>query len=578
MLLQLDIQNIALIDRISIELGKGLNALTGETGAGKSIIIDSINAILGGRVSRDLIRNGKDKAVVEAVFQIDKERVADLFEELGLEYEEDGTLILSREFNQAGKNTCRVNGKLSTVSMLKEIGERIIDVHGQHDNQSLLRTDSHIELLDLFAGEQIEVLKEEYLNTLAKYKEVKNKIKGLAGDQNDRVRKIDLLKFQIDEIEKAKLKAGEEEELLKQRLILSSAEKIISALASGYEWLYGGNKVKNSAFDSITACISELNGIARIDEKFGELSKKLEEISYQLDDCIETIRKERDDIEYSPELLESVEERIDLIYRMKKKYGNSVEEVLRFCAQLENELDEILQSGEIIEKLQKEKDKLNDTLFAIAKRMSEERVKAAALLESEIGAELDELEMKKAQFKTSIEFDDSIDGYGDRKYFETGLDKVEFLIAPNAGEPLKPLSKIASGGEMSRIMLAIKTILANVDRVPTLIFDEIDIGISGRAAQKVAEKLSFISGNHQVLCVTHLSQIACMSDRHYLIEKISDEDHTKTEVRLLEREEVKSEIARIIGGASISNITLKHAEELLKSANQFKKELRKSKK
>jgi DNA repair protein RecN (Recombination protein N) len=570
LLQQLEIQNIALIEKISIEVGKGLNVLTGETGAGKSIIIDSINAILGGRLSKDLIRTGKDKASVEAVFQIENKNIEDLIKEIGVEPEEDGTLIISREFTLAGKNSCRINGKMVTVSMLKELGSRLIDVHGQHDNQSLLRTESHIDLLDSFGASRINDLKDKYTALLGEYKNIKGKIRSLAGDKNDREKKMDFLRFQIDEIKKSKLKIGEDEELNRQRNVLSNAERIIEALSGVYENIFSGNNIKSSVYDSLSDAISQLNSISKLDEKYGKLSAKLEEISYQLDDVVEQIRKERDNTEYSPDLLEQVEERLDLIVRLKKKYGATIEEVLEYLKKSEIEYDEIIKSDEIVNELNKRLLSTSYELCSIAAQLNDERNKAAQILETQIGKELEELEMKKAQFKVSIEFNSEKDENDEYKFWVNGLNKVEFLISPNAGEPLKPLSKIASGGEMSRIMLAIKTILANVDDIPTLIFDEIDIGISGKAAQKVAEKLSIISGNHQVLCVTHLAQIACMADEHFQIEKQSADNLTKTSVQRINGKEIKNEIARILGGSNISDITLKHAEEILGNAKKFK--------
>ena len=570
MLLHLEIQNIALIDRVSIDLGNKFNILTGETGAGKSIIIDSINAILGERVSKDLIRTGKDKAVVEAVFQVDNERLASVYESLGLIPEEDGTLIVSREFTLSGRNICRINGKMVTVSMLKELGELIIDIHGQYDNQSLLRTESHIELLDAFAGERINTLKKEYLKFLDEYKSVRTKLKNLRGDKNERERKIDLLGYQVDEIKKAKLKSGEEEELNRQRLLLANSEKVAEALNSAYELLFQNNSLKSSASDSINEAVAELGSIAKLDSKFSDVVQKLEEVSYQLEDIVETIRKEKDSVEYSPEALEQIEERLDLIFKLKRKYGNSIDEVLKYCRNTQTELDEIIRSEETINNLEDQSKQLSDKLMDISLMLNSERKSAAKILETSIGEELNELEMKNARFKVSIDFDQMTDTNGNRKFSANGLDKIEFLISPNEGEPLKPLSKIASGGEMSRVMLAIKTILADVDRVPTLIFDEIDIGISGKAAQKVGEKLSYISRKHQVICVTHLAQIACMADEHHLIEKISEEGSTKTLVNKLADREIHTEIARLLSGANISDITIQHAKEMLENAHKFK--------
>ncbi len=570
MLQQLQIQNLAIIDKVEIELGEGLNVLTGETGAGKSIIIDSINAILGERLSKDLIRAGKDKAVVEAVFIIDDDRLKDFFDEFGIEPEEDGTLIISREFTLSGKNSCRINGKIATVSMLKKIGELLIDIHGQHDNQSLLRTDSHIDLLDSFGDESIHELKNKYTDCLNKYREIKNRLKLLSGDKNDRERKIDFLKFQIEEIKKAKLKPNEEEELNKQRTILQNSEKIIATLSKVYELIGVGSKTEKSASDNIGEAVSIMGEISKLDQSYAEVLKRLEGISFEVEDIICEIRNNRDKVEYDPELLEQIEERLDLIFKLKKKYGDSIEKVKEFMENAQKELNEIQNNEELVNILRDELKRADEELFLVAKNISSKRKAAAKLLEEKIGYELQDLEMKNARLKVNLEFDESTDEGGVRKYNHNGLDKVEFLISTNAGEPLKPLSKIASGGEMSRIMLAIKTILANVDKISTLIFDEIDIGISGKAAQKVGEKMSYISKNHQVISVTHLAQIACMADNNYYIEKIQNTRSTSTKVRKLDADEVKNEVARIIGGTNISDITIKHAEEMLKIARKYK--------
>lgn len=570
MLLQLDIQNIALIDKVNIEPGKGLNILTGETGAGKSIIIDSINAILGERVSRDLIRTGKDKALVEAVFQIDNFRFAGIFEEMGIEPEEDGTLIISREFNLSGKNLCRINGKMATVSMLKSLGEKLIDIHGQFDNQSLLRTESHLELLDSFAGTEVLELKQRYTALLHEFREIKARLKSLSGDKGDRERKIDLLAFQIDDIRKAKLKQNEEEDLNRQRALLSSSGKIISSLANAHELLFSGKNIRNSASDNLNEALNELRSIEKLDIRYAEICTKLQDISYQLDDVIEDIRNERDSTEYSPDLLEETEERLDLIFKLKRKYGNSIQSILDYCAKTEAQLNGILKSEESISELLQKKNKIDAEIYNLAIVLNNARSKAAGLLEAKIAGELEDLEMKRAKFKAVIDFDNSRDQNGERKYYLNGLDRVEFLISPNAGEPLKPLAKIASGGEMSRIMLAIKTILADVDKLPILIFDEIDIGISGKASQKVGEKLSYISRKHQVICVTHLAQIACMADNHFLIEKVTGEDNTETIVQRLSGDEIRNEIARILGGSASSETSKKYADEMLINAKNLK--------
>ncbi|MDQ2086636.1 DNA repair protein RecN [Herbivorax sp. ANBcel31] len=569
MLRQLEIQNIAIIDKLSIELGDGLNVLTGETGAGKSIIIDSINAIIGQRLSRDLIRTGENKALVEAIFEIKENQLSDLFEYYGIEPEEDGVLVISREFTRSGKNTCRINGKISTVSMLRKFGERLIDVHGQHDNQSLLRIDSHIDLLDSLANEKILDLKKNYLSHLENYKKIKKKINDLLGDSGERERKIDLLKYQIDEVKSANLEKGEEQQLEKEKDILLNFEKIIKVFSDAYEVLGSGRKTGKSALDMINEVVFGLNDIKDYDETYIEITERLESLTYELEDIVSEVRAKRDNIEYNPAALEQVEERLGAIYKLKKKYGDSIEDILIYMENAQNQLDEIINNEEVLDKLNNDLKKENDSLYTLAKSIHQERKKAAKLIEDKISYELNVLEMKNTRFEVRIEFDKREDK-SEINYNQNGLDKVEFLISTNAGEPLKPLAKIASGGEMSRIMLAIKTILANVDKMPTLIFDEIDIGISGKAAQKVGEKLSFISRNHQVISVTHLAQIACMADCNYYIQKITKEKNTKTIVTRLEGDEIKNEIARIIGGENISQITIKHAEEMLEFSRKFK--------
>lgn len=570
MLLQLDIHNVALIDNINIELGEGLNVLTGETGAGKSIIIDSINAILGERISRELIRTGRDKARVEAVFQVDNERFADIFGEMGLEPEEDGVLILSREINQAGKNTCRINGKMATVTMLKSFGERMIDIHGQHDNQSLLKLENHLTLLDSFGGDAIHGMLGRYGRLLEEYRQTRTRLKSITGDAGERERKIDLLKYQIDEIKKARLKKNEEEELNRQRTLLANSEKVVNSLTTAYELLFSGSNGRNSSYDIINEAISALSFIARLDGRFESLAKRLQDVSYQMDDIIEDVRKEKDGTEYSPDLLEETDERLDLIYRLKRKYGATAAEVLDYCAGAETQLEELIGSEETVAALQKKLAELEGELFEAARKLNGLRGDAARVLEARIGSQLDELEMKRAQFKVDIQFDREPGPGGERSFTKNGLDRVEFLISPNVGEPLKPLARIASGGEMSRVMLAVKTILADVDRISTLIFDEIDSGISGKASQKVGEKLSFISKNHQVLCVTHLAQIACMADRHFLIEKVVDEDTTRTLVQRLDETRINDEIARLLGGSRDSEASVSYAREMLENARSLK--------
>lgn len=572
MLQQLEIRNVALVERVSIEFGSGLNILTGETGAGKSIIIDSLQAILGERLSKDIIRTGTDKALVEAVVGIDDSRPRDVLKEFGIEPEEDGTIIISREFNLAGKNTCRINGKLVTLTALKEIGELLVDVHGQHDNQSLLRTDSHLELLDAFGGTRIKTLKNEYEILFEEYKKTKQKLKAYTGDDGEIERRVDLLKYQVSEIESAGLKPDEEDELIRKRTILANSEKIMAALTDAYDNLFTGGKGGKASIDSINEAVSDISSITRFDEKYESIAEKLREATYVLQDIAEEIRNERDANEYDPQELGLIEERLDLLYRLKKKYGGSIKSVIEYYENAVNELDEIGRSEENVRILNSELEKLERSLFSAAKKLHEARATAAEKLEGLIDSQLEDLEMKKAKFKVGIDFDNSDQPLSERHYGLNGMDRIEFLISPNAGEPLKSLSRIASGGEMARIMLAIKTILADVDRIPTLVFDEIDIGISGKASQRVGEKLSLVSRNHQVLCVTHLPQIACMADSHFQIRKESSGDRTETRVECLAGKAVENEIARILSGSEISDTTRKLAAEMLQSAEKFKRE------
>lgn len=567
MLLQLDIQNIALIDKLSLEIAPGLNVLTGETGAGKSILIDSINAVLGERVSKDIIRNGKDRAVIEAVFGYDNMVMDNILQQMGIETE-DGNIIISREISLSGKNTCRINGRLVNVSVLKQVGEMLLDIHGQHDNQSLLKTESHVELLDAFGGTAVEEVKTEYSELFAQYKSIRAKLRGLEGDKGEIARRMDMLNFQIDEIRNARLKIGEDESLSRQRQVLANSEKIMNSINKAYGLLNEGGDNGNSALYNSNKALQELSNILRYDQALIPVSEKLESIVYQLEDVCEELRAKREDDGFNPEMLSSIEERLDIIARLKRKYGSTVEEVLEFFRSSQKEYEELLQSESIAEELNKG---LSDILLKLnskAGKLHAERVKAAAILEKSITWELENLEMKNSSFKANIIFDEAA-----QHYTKNGLDTVEFLISSNMGEPLKPLSKIASGGEMSRIMLAIKTILANVDEIPTLIFDEIDTGISGKAAQKVGEKLSYISKTHQVLCVTHLSQLAAMADNHLFIEKNSNDVNTFTTVRYLDKKGRVEEIARIIGGSDITALALKHAEELIEAAGIFKQNI-----
>jgi len=568
MLSQLHIENIAVISSTDINFHEGLNILTGETGAGKSIIIDSINMILGERASRDLIRTGKDKAIVEALFYISSRDVIERLAEMGIEVEEDGSLLISRELTSSGKNICRINGRMVTTTMLRNIGKFIVNIHGQHDNQELLQPDKHVEYLDRFGGEELLEAKKAYESAYRDFNNVRNEIKRLSGDDRERERKIDLLQFQLEEIENAKLKPGEEEELSEQRRFLSNAEKIISSVNRIYELLYTGGNRGLSVQDGFAEILKEFEEVVKYEPKLAEHYKNLEEIGYQIQEIAYDLRDYRDNFEYDQSMLESVEQRLDTIFKLKRKYGATIDEILEYRDKIKNELEEILSSEERLHELHK---KLEDTLKILEEfgnKLSFYREKAASVLREKVMNELKELDMDKVQFQVDVK--KQYNQNREIQFYANGCDKVEFLISTNPGEPLKPLIKIASGGELSRIMLAIKTVLADSDEVNTLIFDEIDTGVSGRAAQKIAEKLSHIGQKKQVLCITHLAQIASMADYHYLIEKNIYKEEANTTVKLLNAEKRKEELARIIGGAEITDLTLQHAEEMIQMADKLK--------
>jgi len=563
MLLQLQIENVAIIEKMSISMNKGFNVLTGETGAGKSIIIDSLNTLLGSRVSRELIRSGADKATVQGVFSLDNSPGFNEFlESLGVEPQEDNTLLISRTFNESGKNFCRVNGTLVTVAMLKEIGQRLVDIHGQHDNQSLLRPETHIELLDLFSGEELSKEKKEYREKLEEYRALKARLKALSGEGKERERLIDMLKYQIEEIEEAALTKGEDEELEQQSNILSHAEEIISSFSRAYELIHGDDTDEKSAMDKLGEALDALYEIKDIDPKYASICEALEEVHEKLGDISRDVRIVRDGTEYDPGFHKQVEERISWIQGLKRKYGESIDDILQFLKQAKERLDEIERSEELILSLKKDIEESEKTLHKYCEKMNSLRKKAALLLESGIKKELADLEMPKANFEVSVI------SCPEEGFNENGTDKVEFLFSPNIGEPVKPLSKIASGGEMSRVMLAIKSILADIDAIPTLVFDEIDTGVSGKAASKVGEKLKSVAKGHQVICITHHAQIACLADAHYLIHKEEQAGRTVTFIKPIEGQERENEITRLLSGEHVTENAVKLARELLNWRNK----------
>lgn len=557
MLHQLQIENVAIIDKLQLSLFEGFNVLTGETGAGKSILIDSLNALLGSRVSRELIRSGAEKAVVQGLFSHGPE-LNGLLEELGIEPSEDGTLLISRTFTDAGKNICRVNGTMVTVAMLRDIGQRLVDIHGQHDNQSLLRPETHIELLDLFSGEELIREKTAYQARLQELQTLKAKLRSLSGEGKERERTLDMLRFQIEEIERANLYLGEDEELMRQSSLLSHAEEIIESLALAYDRVKGEDSEEESALDKLGAALSALQKIEDYDPQYASFASTLTEIVDKLTDLSRELRYSRDGLEYDPKHHKIIEDRISLIQGLKRKYGESIADILDFLKDSKEKLDQMERSEELIIALNAEIKALEEDLHRRCATLNALRKKAAKVLEQGIAKELADLEMPKTQFAVVIE------SCPQEGFTPEGTDKVEFVFSPNPGEPLRPLSKIASGGEMSRVMLAIKSILAHTDAIPSLIFDEIDTGVSGKAASKVGEKLKNLARNHQVLCITHHAQIASLAHAHFLIQKGEQSGRTLTSVTLLDEGNREKEITRLLSGEHATDAARSLARELLK--------------
>ena len=563
MLIELHIRNFALINSIDLEFYSGLNILTGETGAGKSIIIDSVNFMLGEKQTKEIIRSGENSAFVEAIFHINNDNgIMDMLYQYGIEA--DDILIISREINITGRSISRVNGRIGTLGMIIKLSRLLIDIHGQHEHQSLLEEESHIKILDSFCNDEFVNIKQEYKEFYIKIKEIDRELEKLKVDEQSKLRRLDLLKFQIQEINEAALCQGEEEELKKRKEILVNSEKIFSSLALCYLNLYE-HEDRSSAYDNIGISISQLESIVRFDDKLKNINESLSDMYYKLEDIINNIRSYKESIDYDEGILLEIDSRLDLINKLKRKYGDSVININAFRDEISEESEKIEKSDEYILKLETDRQKCFDSIIKLANCLTTTRKDAAMKLENHIENELKYLGMLKSIFKIDITEADSI--------LESGMDNVSFKISANPGEPPKALVKVASGGEMSRIMLAIKTVIADIDKIPTLIFDEIDTGISGRTAQAVAEKMSLISKKHQLLCVTHLPQIAAMADTHFRIEKITKEEKTSTIIHKLSEVERFEELARMLGGAKVTDITLKHAKEMIELAQISKSKI-----
>lgn len=553
MLEHLHIRNVALIKESEISFGDGLNILTGETGAGKSMIIDSLQFALGGRAGKDFLRHGEKQAAVEALFSVQSQALTEKLAENGIAPEEDGTLLITRTLSEAGKSVCRINGSTVTVGMLKEIAEDMIDIYGQHEHQSLLNPVKHIRLLDRFCGAGFGEAMEEYKNSRQRLKDLEKQLAILIGDESQREQRMDMLLFQKEEIEAAELREGEEDALLEQKKRLSSMERLIRLTGESVTLLYDGDDRAPSACDQLGDALAKLQEAAEYDAALSPLADALADGYAAVEDCARELKREAEEQEADPEELERIEERLQLFYKLKRKYGGSIEAVLEFYEKAVQELEFLSNSSEKAAELSAKKAAEEKRLSALAETLTARRRATAEQVEEQIETALHDMEMKHARFHIQIE--EKADWGAD------GKDKVEFLISANAGEPLKPLAKIASGGEMSRVMLALKTVLVDADEIGTFIFDEIDTGVSGRTARRVGEKMRFLGGKRQLLCITHLPQIAAMADNHFLIEKESDAGETVTRVTALDEEGAVREVARLMN--DVTETTLAAARELL---------------
>ncbi len=557
MLSLLHIENIALIQSADIRFEPGFNVLTGETGAGKSIIIDSIGAVLGERTSRELIRTGAKSALVTAVFT----QVPPLpwLEENGFPTGEE-ELLLQRELQGDGRNVCRIGGRLVTVAQLRELGRQLLNIHGQHDGQQLLEPASHLGYLDQFGA--CRPLLESYREAYRKWHDIRREMDKLQMDEAERSRRVDTLNYQIQELERAQLRPGEDEELEARRTLLRSAGKLMEAV-QGAEFALSGDEDRDGACSLIAQAEDSVRGVSDVSPELEELGERLTALRCAADDAADTLRELGRAFEFSPGELDQVEERLDQLYRLRKKYGPTVEEMLDFLDRCRRELDQIQYADDTLARLEKELEKARKEALRRGEALSQARRAAAAELQARVQEELRQLDMPKVQFQTEFSPQD-----GEAGMDETGLDQVQFLMSANLGEALKPIQKVASGGELARIMLALKNVLAEGDDIGTLVFDEVDTGVSGRAAQKVAEKMAQVARRKQVLCVTHLPQIAAMADTHFSVQKGERDGRTFTELERLDRSSRREELARLIGGAAVTPALLESAEELLSQAEQ----------
>lgn len=560
---------MALIKELNIEFEEGLNVLTGETGAGKSIIIEAIDLILGGYAASDLIREGEDSLIVDGLFLLtpqEKELISNLNSDIEI-VDEEGVLLIRREVNKKGRNKCLVNQRLINLSTLQEIGKFLVDLHGQHNHQSLLDPSKHIDLMDNLGGDKIIKYRKELFDNYRRWREKNKKLFQLLKDKEENLKKIDFLKFQLEEIDKTSLIKGEDKVLEEEEMVLKNAEKIIETMEKANFILYEGGTEQSSVRDSLNKVSTDLGEIASLDRRIEKIRENLKEVCYQFEDIVNEIVKYKDGIDLDSQKLKEVEGRLNLINNLKSKYGSTIEEIVQYRQKMFKELEAIDYSEDKVKKLKEEVNSLENIISGISHNLSIKRKKIAEDLEKMVVRELEDLNMKRCQFKVSInsyEDDNGIE-MNSKKYKigPKGIDDIEFMISPNVGERLRPLARIISGGEVSRIMLALKSILSEVDQVPTLIFDEIDNGVGARLGGVIAQKLKELSKKRQVICVTHLPQIACRAGRHFYIEKYTLNDQTGIRLKEMKGEERVKEIARMLDGSQMSDITIQHAQKML---------------
>ncbi|EHS56655.1 DNA repair protein RecN [Paenibacillus kribbensis] len=567
MLVTLSIRNLAVVEAVDVHFFKGFHVLSGETGAGKSIIIDALGLIAGGRGSADLVRYGCDKAEMEALFELPANHpVWSTLEQQGIKANAEEHLLIRRELTVQGKSSSRINGQMVNLTMLREVGEQLVNIHGQHEHQSLLRADRHLALLDTFGDTVIGPVKALYRERYNAFVKAEKEVRELQSSSQKAYQLLDMYRFQLEEIAAAELKLGEDELLAEERVKLSHSEKMMDGISGAYELLNG-----KGGLDVINDVLSRLNDVQNYDSKsLQPIAEQIQSAFYQLEDAAFQLRSYREDIEFNPGKLYEVEQRLNQITGLQRKYGDSIEQILEYYSRIEQETDLLENKDERLEQLIANRDQLLADLLEIAEELTEAREICAEELAEQVEQELKDLQMERTSLKVRMDAIEDPRGYEYKglrvRPTKQGIDNAEFLISPNPGEPLRPLGKIASGGELSRIMLAMKSIFARHDQIPVLIFDEVDTGVSGRAAQSIAEKLYRLSSVCQVFSITHLPQVACMADHQYLIEKNVYDGRTMTQIEGLTEEGRVKELARMLGGVEITEKTLHHAQEMLNLA------------